>query len=115
MQAHLLTNKRSVTHKGLRNGKFYVFYSAPLMTTLGGSRIVMNQFIAWGIVLLAFVAPIGHVAFTRDMSGRSERSTCPFSPRIGWIVMVLFLGPLGWFLFIHARHRRPKAKGSSAS
>ena len=115
MQAHLLANKRSVTHKGLRNGKFYVFYSAPLMTTLGGSRIAMNEFIAWGIVLLTFVAPIGHIAFTRDMTGRSESSTCPFSPRIGWIVMVLFLGPLGWFLFKQARHRRRKARPPASS
>ena len=75
----------------------------------------MNELIAWGIVLFAFVLPIGHVAFTRDIMARPEGSTCPFSPRTGWIVMVLFLGPLGWFLFIHARHRRPKAKGSSAS
>ncbi|MBB54549.1 MAG: hypothetical protein CMF67_09260 [Magnetovibrio sp.] len=70
----------------------------------------MNQFIAWGIVLFAFVLPLGHVAFTRNIMVRPEGSSCPFNPRIGWIIMVLFLGPLGWFLFIHARHRRRRTK-----
>ena len=73
----------------------------------------MSQLIAWGIVLLAFVLPIGHVVLTRNMMTRPEGSTCPFSPRIGWIVMVLFLGPLGWFLFIHARHQHQKARASA--
>ena len=81
----------------------------------GGVRIVMNQLIAWGIVLFAFILPIGHVAFTRDIMTRPEGGTCPFSPRTGWIVMVLFLGPLGWFLFIQARHRGRKARPPASS
>jgi hypothetical protein len=33
-------------------------------------------------------------------------SRCPFSPRIGWLVIVLFLGPIGWIMFMTRRRRR---------
>ena len=75
----------------------------------------MSQLIAWVIVLFAFVLPLVHVAFTRAIETRPDNSTCPFSPRVGWIVMVLFLGPFGWFLFMHARHRRPKVRSPASS
>ena len=73
----------------------------------------MELIIAWSIVLFAFVLPLGHVAFTKDMMPAPDASTCPFSPRMGWIVMVIFLGPLGWLLFMHARARKRKAARSS--
>ncbi|MGQ0677998.1 MAG: hypothetical protein ACT4N4_18200 [Rhodospirillales bacterium] len=31
---------------------------------------------------------------------------CPFSPRVGWLVLVLLLGPVGWLLFVTRRCRR---------
>jgi hypothetical protein len=27
-------------------------------------------------------------------------------PRAGWLVLVLFLGPLGWLLYLRARRKR---------
>jgi len=41
---------------------------------------------------------------------RAPRETrCPFSPRVGWLVIVLFLGPVGWLLFMAKRRARPPA------
>jgi hypothetical protein len=30
-------------------------------------------------------------------------------PRTGWLVLVLFLGPVGWLLYLRARARRKRA------
>lgn len=32
-------------------------------------------------------------------------SRCPLGPRVGWLVMVLFLGPIGWLMYIRGRGR----------
>jgi len=36
-----------------------------------------------------------------------EGARCPFGPRIGWLVIVVLLGAIGWLLFMSARYRRP--------
>ncbi len=66
----------------------------------------MDALIGWAIFAVTFVFPLLHVALTRDMMTRPDDGACPFSPRAGWLVLVLFLGPIGWLMFIHARHRR---------
>lgn len=49
-----------------------------------------------------YLGPILHVCLSpaagpwRAPAG----SSCPFSPRVGWLVMVVFLGPIGWLLFV---------------
>jgi hypothetical protein len=32
-------------------------------------------------------------------------SRCPLGPRVGWIVLVLLLGPVGWLMFWRSRRR----------
>jgi hypothetical protein len=32
-------------------------------------------------------------------------SRCPLGPRLGWLVLVLMLGPIGWLLYRHGRGR----------
>jgi hypothetical protein len=60
---------------------------------------------AWLILTLGFVLPLLHVA----LSARSgpwtppPGSRCPMGPRVGWLVMVLLLGPIGWLLYWRAR------------
>ena len=63
--------------------------------------------IAWLLLLFGFLAPLAHVALSpAGGPWRAPReSRCPFSPRIGWLVIVLLLGPLGWLLFASSRRR----------
>lgn len=69
----------------------------------------MSPAAAWAVVIIGFVLPLIHVAVSRDIAAPvpGEGGTkCPFSPRMGWIVIVLFLGPLGWLMFLASRRRR---------
>ena len=63
--------------------------------------------IAWAILLGDFVAPLLHVALSPKSGpwGPPPGSRCPLGPRPGWLVMVLFLGPLGWLLYMTSRRR----------
>lgn len=68
----------------------------------------MDPALFWLIFLLGFIAPFLHVL----LSPRSgpwlppPGAKCPFGPRIGWLIIVLMLGPIGWLLYMHAKHRR---------
>jgi hypothetical protein len=64
--------------------------------------------IAWAIVIFGFVLPLAHVALSpRSGSWRPPPGArCPLGPRVGWVVFVLFLGPVGWLLYLRARSRR---------
>lgn len=63
---------------------------------------------AWLIVILGYALPLAHVMLSP--SGGSwtppPDSGCPLGPRVGWIVLVLLLGPIGWFLFLRSRARK---------
>jgi hypothetical protein len=37
---------------------------------------------------------------------RPPGARCPLGPRVGWIVLVLLLGPIGWLMYVHAHSRR---------
>ena len=68
--------------------------------------------LAWLILIGGFVLPLLHVALS-PMSGPwgpPPGSRCPLGPRPGWMVLVLFLGPLGWLLYMTSR-RRPRRPG----
>ncbi len=69
--------------------------------------------VAWVILIVGFVLPILHVCVSPGAGPwrMPPESRCPFSPRVGWLVIVLFLGPIGWLLFITRNRRR---KGSNA-
>ena len=64
--------------------------------------------LSWLLLIFGYVLPLLHVALSRDpgLSRPAEPSRCPFSPRAGWLVIVLLLGPVGWLLFQRSRRRR---------
>jgi len=63
--------------------------------------------IAWSILILGFILPLCHVAFSRRSGAWAPPpgSRCPIGPRVGWLAMVLLLGPIGWLLYWRARNR----------
>jgi hypothetical protein len=68
----------------------------------------MTQTTALILVLALYVAPLLHVLLSpaagpfRPPPG----SRCPMGPRLGWLVMVLLLGPIGWLMFVSRRRPR---------
>ena len=67
-------------------------------------------------LLLGFVAPLLQVALS-PKSGPwlpPKGARCPFGPRIGWLIIVLMLGPLGWLLYMRARGRRARETGATS-
>lgn len=75
----------------------------------------MDPILAWSILIFGFALPLLHVAFSKNIGGHREIApdgarggSCPFSPRLGWIVIVLFLGPIGWLMFMNSRRRRQR-------
>ncbi|MFC4353160.1 hypothetical protein ACFOW6_16540 [Fodinicurvata halophila] len=73
----------------------------------GHSVGVMESLIAWMILTFGWLLPLLHVALSpRGGSWRAQTNVrCPFSPRLGWLVLVMLAGPLGWLLFMKARRR----------
>jgi len=67
------------------------------------------KLIAWLILGFGYLLPLAHVALSRRGGSWTPPpgSGCPLGPRVGWIVLVLLLGPLGWLLFWRSRRRRP--------
>ena len=71
----------------------------------------MDASTAWIVIAALWLAPLLHVT----LSPRSgpflppKGTRCPFGPRLGWMVMVLLLGALGWLMFVNARYRRARA------
>ena len=66
--------------------------------------------IAW-LIVISFLLPLLHVVLSPALGPwRAPKGTrCPFSPRVGWLVIVLFLGPVGWLLFMAKRRAQPPA------
>lgn len=69
----------------------------------------MSPAAAWTLLIIGFVLPLIHVG----VAARSgpwkapEGSGCPIGPRWGWLVIVLFLGPIGWLMFMTKRRPQP--------
>lgn len=78
----------------------------------------MSPAAAWTVLIVGFALPLIHVALSKDIGPATpgaDGGTCPFSPRIGWIVIVLFLGPIGWLMFMGSRRKkRALAAGRAA-
>lgn len=68
----------------------------------------MGTLTAWLILLGGYGLPLAHVALSRAGGPWTPPpgARCPLGPRLGWIVLVLLLGPVGWLLFMAARRRR---------
>ncbi len=71
----------------------------------------MAQIAFWLVILLGFVLPLVHVALSRRSGPwiAPGGSACPLGPRLGWIVIVLLIGPIGWLLYMRARRRHARA------
>ena len=68
----------------------------------------MSATVAWAVIIIGYVLPLIHVGFTRGLTvpvDTTGTARCPFSPRLGWLVLVVFLGPIGWGMFILSRRR----------
>ena len=68
----------------------------------------MSPLVAWLIVILGYLLPLLHVALSPQAGSwrPPAGSGCPLSPKIGWLVLVLLLGPIGWLLFVLPRRAR---------
>jgi hypothetical protein len=65
----------------------------------------MSPILGWTFALVFFVAPLIHVALSpRGGPFRPpEGTSCPLGPRVGWLVIVLLAGPLGWLVYMMRR------------
>jgi uncharacterized membrane protein YqaE (UPF0057 family) len=73
--------------------------------------MVSEQLIAWAILIFGIALPAVHVVLARGVGGWAATSRCPFGPRLGWLIVVVFLPFAGWLLFV--ARRRKKANSSS--
>src|SRR5262245_33246678 len=69
---------------------------------------VMETSLAIVVLVVFYGLPLVHVILSPSAGPwRAPASaSCPFSPRVGWIVLVLLLGAFGWLLFVSRRRRR---------
>jgi hypothetical protein len=66
-----------------------------------------EKLLAWAILGLGYLLPLVHVMLSPRGGSWTPPpgSGCPLGPRVGWIVLVLLLGPVGWLLFWRSRRR----------
>lgn len=69
----------------------------------------MRPLYAWIFVSAFWIAPLIHVALSRRAGSwrPPPGAGCPFGPRLGWLIIVLLAGALGWVLFMTGTRRRP--------
>ena len=65
----------------------------------------MSPLVGWTVVLVLLVAPLIHVAVSPRGGpfAPPAGARCPLGPRVGWLVIVLLLGPLGWLVYMARR------------
>ena len=65
----------------------------------------MSPLAAWLFLIFFYLLPVAHVALSpRGGPWRMPAGArCPFSPRVGWLVIVITLGALGWLLYLRRR------------
>ena len=68
--------------------------------------------IAWAVLVVGLILPMAHVLLSpRSGAWRPPPgSRCPFGPRVGWLVLIVMLGPIGWFVYMRKRGAAPGAK-----
>jgi hypothetical protein len=67
----------------------------------------LPTWIAWTVVVLGYLLPLAHVALSPSAGPwkAPDGGRCPFSPRVGWLVIVMLLGVIGWLMFWRSRRR----------
>ena len=68
----------------------------------------MSPAAAWALLIVGFALPLLHVVMS-PKSGpwtAPPDSGCPIGPKLGWLVIVFFLGPIGWLMFITKKRRQ---------
>ena len=65
----------------------------------------MSPIAAWIFLIVGFLLPIAHIMFSSKGGSwlAKKGSKCPIGPRIGWLIIVIFLGPIGWLMYIKKR------------
>ena len=68
----------------------------------------MSPLTAWLILILGYLLPLAHVLLSPTAGSwrPPPGASCPMGPRVGWLVLVLLLGPIGWLMFLRARRLR---------
>jgi len=81
-------------------------YAEAILEPPGGE--MSEIWLAWTILIVGYVLPLTHVALSPSAGPwrMPPEARCPFSPRIGWLVIVLFLGPIGWIMFMTRRKKK---------
>jgi len=72
----------------------------------------MNSTAAWIFLIFGFVLPMAHILLS-SKSGQwtaPEGAGCPIGPRWGWLVIVLFLGPIGWLMYMKKRRTQTRPR-----
>jgi hypothetical protein len=67
----------------------------------------MDPAMGWLVLAVFWGLPLAHVALSPAAGPwrAPPGARCPFSPKVGWLVIVLLLGPVGWLLFVFRRRR----------
>ena len=76
-----------------------------------------EELTAWLILVVGWLLPLAHVLLS-PRGGRwtpPPGSGCPLGPRVGWVVLVLLLGPIGWLMFWRSRRRAPQTRQNTPS
>ena len=62
---------------------------------------------AWVLIIVWFIFPIFYVFMDKNAGNwiPPKTSGCPFSPRIGWLVIILFLGLIGLAMLIYKNQK----------
>ncbi len=65
----------------------------------------VSEAAAVAVLIGAFVLPLLHVMVSPRGGPFTPPpgSGCPLGPRVGWLVLVLLLGPVGWLLYLVRR------------
>lgn len=65
----------------------------------------MSTIAAWTLLIVGFIIPIAHIIVSPKSGPWSapKGAGCPIGSRLGWVVIILFLGPIGWLMYMKKR------------
>ncbi len=65
----------------------------------------MSPIAAWTFLLIGYLLPITHIIFSSKGGTwtATKEAKCPIGSRFGWLIIVLFLGPIGWLMYMRKR------------